>query len=426
MTTESKTARIDRVRAARIIAGVIFWAVAAAGARIALRTTDPDGAVTTRVVDYLSREPRIFEVSFPASAPIGRANTVRIDRDGELFSAGFVVSVEERDGARLARIAVFPELADDVSASTRFVSYRTDGGVAWVMKTLLSETRLDEIRGIAKRRWDREKDRLMVELQPGLVRLGEDVIAVLREDFPRVLDERRDEFSTLATVMRERGWEDNFEGVFNEVLWPKFRDRSLPMLQDVGDEIVSEFPLWAISWAYVVETLPFTNNDRVEERVREFLVEKATPIIAKRAPQLREAAGEVMREAAADERTLDAVNQAVLDIGADPRFREAMRAVLDTWLIANPRVKEIISGLWRRPDLRRPAERFLGRLEPDVHRIANGIVLNAERDGINPDLARVLRRKLLREDESWVLIEFAGPSDEALPTRLSGEDGGVR
>ena len=172
--------------------------------------------------------------------------------------------------------------------------------------------------------------------------------------------------------------------------------------------------------------MPFTGQDKVERRVREFLVEKATPIVSGKGPELRRAANEVLREAAADERTLAAIDRAVRDIGGDPRFREAMRSVLDTWLIDNPRVREVITSAWSRPDLRGPAERFLSRLEPDVHRIANGIVLNAERDGINPDLARVLRRKILRENESWVLLELDDSATSAAPDHFTGIDGGVR
>lgn len=416
----------DTSRTLRRVTGVLFWSAVLAGAAIFFRAESALHTTFDRVREHVLRAPRIYAVEFPAAADVDQGSVVRIERDGELYSAGYVAEMRVDEGVKKARIAIFPQFADRVNGATRFVSHRTDGGVAWVLQTLLPEDRMAEIRDVARSRWYREKDRFMDEIQPGVVRLGEDVIEVLREDFPRVLKERDAEFRELAVVMRERGWEDNFEGVFNEVLWPRFREKSLPTLKGVGDEIVAEFPVWAVSWAYLVENLPFGGEDKVERKVREFLVEKATPIVSAKGPELRKAANEVFREAAADERTLKAIDQAVRDIGGDPRFRKAMKGVLDTWLIANPRVREVIGSAWSRPDLRGPAERFLSRLEPDVHRIANGIVLNAERDGINPGLARVLRRKLLRENESWVLLELDDSATTATPDRFSGIDGGVR
>ena len=239
--------RRDGGRALRRATGILFWIAILAGGAAFFRTDETLASTLESVRLHVARSPRIYAVEFPATADVANENVVRIFRDGELFSAGYVTDLRVEGDVKKAQIALFPAFADRVNGATRFVSHRTDGGVAWILQTLLPESRMSEIRDIARSRWYREKDRLMSEIQPGVVRLGEDVIEVLREDFPRVLKERDTEFRELTVVMRERGWEDNFEAVFNEVLWPRFREKSLPTLKGIGDEIVSEFPVWAVS-----------------------------------------------------------------------------------------------------------------------------------------------------------------------------------
>ena len=110
----------------------------------------------------------------------------------------------------------------------------------------------------------------------------------------------------------------------------------------------------------------------------------------------------------------------------DERFKDASRRIVDTWVIKNDALKELIAGVWERPELRSPIERFIETLEPDIKAIANMILLDDKRKGLNPDLARVLRRKLLREDEDWVLLELVDDPDHKPFDVLVGFDGGVR
>jgi hypothetical protein len=84
-----------------------------------------------------------------------------------------------------------------------------------------------------------------------------------------------------------------------------------------------------------------------------------------------------------------------------------------------------LKGALTRPNVKQPLAHIVDRFERDIHNIANLILLNETHDGINPDLARVLRNRLLREDESWVLL-IPGEGEAWRDEELIGEDGGTR
>ena len=410
----------------RVAAGLVFWVASVAGVWILHEEFDAESEISGRIIRHLTRDAPVFEASFPVDTTVGAKNVVRIDTKGGLLAAGHVISVDETETGRQAVVAIYPEYSHRVSDASRLYSARTSKELGWVLNTLLPEARLEEIREILRKRWEERKEELLRELEPGLLHFVDDVVETLRDDFPRVVEQHRADFKVIGTVLHERAWKQNFQGVFIGEVWPVIEERSLPLLRTIGDEIVDEFPVWAMSWAYVVQTLPFTDNDKVAARIRGFIKEKALPIVRGYGSDFRSMATGVLRDTFGNDAALTSLENAAAEVAADPRFRAAMWSIFKSWIIENPKFAGLLAGTWERPDIRQPVERFLEAFEPDVRKIGNLLLLNDDGDGINPDLARVLRRKLLKEDESWVLLELNEDHGGRSTTTLVGLDGGIR
>ncbi len=418
--------KINFPRLARTSAGVLVWLALIVAVAAGFRSEGLLAETGSRLATHVGSEPPRFPARFPAGSPLAVGNPLRIRVENGFFAAGRVESVREDDEGLLAEVSIFPEYAERVGPDVRLTAARTSGDISWIVQTLLPDSRREFIEAQLKGRWSRERDDLLEILKPGLKRLSTDSFELLRLRLPVVLAENRDEVDLIMEVLREKGWHGELEGVFNDVVWPAVERRSLPILETIGNELVDEIPVWSMSWSYLVQSMPFGSKDRLEKKLKEFLQEDAVPIVQKHGPEFEEMAREVLNEATRDERTRAATGRALTAISEDPRFNDALERLLEALIVRDPEVRAFTADVWKRPDLRDPLEDFLGRFEPEIKRIANSLLLDESRRGINPDLARVLRRKLLREDEDWVLLEPGSRAEGPPPAILPGVNGGIR
>jgi hypothetical protein len=72
-------------------------------------------------------------------------------------------------------------------------------------------------------------------------------------------------------------------------------------------------------------------------------------------------------------------------------------------VLTNERLADLVRRHWEGGLAAAAAEAF-ARLEPLVREAVDTIVLDAERDGINPRLVRVLRARVFRKDGRFVLL----------------------
>ncbi|MEE9394180.1 MAG: hypothetical protein V3W41_16905 [Planctomycetota bacterium] len=415
-------------RRLRAAAGVLIWTALVGGGLTTLRQSEKHSLALARMGQQLVGSLEVIEIRFPLATGLGRGSRLRVEQGESLFQAGEVLSWREDSGEKVARVSVYPEYRQWLGEGAGFIAYETSGDIAWIIKTLFPPRVRQEILELLTKRWKEQRDTLLRRLGPGLIRLGDDLARALRDDFKKIVAEHRDDLDIMGRVLRERAWDGHIEKNFQEEIWPIVQERATPLVVQISEELIEAFPLFDFSWSYLLQKVNLSGSGRVQAELREFMTKKGVPILKSHDKQFREAAIQALKEVAASDHTRRAFERAFHDVSHDDRFREALTRVLSKWLLENEAVREIMSGLWDRDDLRRPLERFMDRLTPDIHRIANSIVLNDAGDGIDPELARVLRRKILREDERWILLD---PSPQELgkddkPPSFKGRIGGIR
>lgn len=409
----------------RIALGAAVWAAAivfiAAGA-------NDEGATRAigRLLDHAANpSPPEYEALFPRDSTVRGGQTVRVETAGEYFSAGRVIDVETTANGLLARVAIFPEYVPLLRADARLESVSSTGDVAWVVSVLLPKAKLEKLKELLGRAWVEEKDRLWHDLEPGLARFAGDVAAALRADLPKLLDSQNDDIRTLSDVVRQRVWNDHLRDAFLAEIWPKAESRAAPIVAKIGDEIVHKAPVFTLSWSYLMQKLPFSDDEAVRRRMRRFIEEEVVPILAAHRDEFKEASMSIVQDALKNEKFVGALEQGLANCVADPRFRAAAKNLLDHWVVSNPRVRELFAGLFARDDVRKPIEALLSDREGDIRAVAHLLLLDDEEYGINPDLARVLRRKILGEGQDWVFLD-PGVGNPLAGRRLQGIGGGVK
>jgi hypothetical protein len=394
---------------------------------VAMAVIYPEGAAhapADKLLRYLFESSIGVTVSFPADTRLERGDPVFI-RDPEKFllRIGRVEQVT-RGGTVDARLSVYPEHADLLRTDTRAESFAVRVGANWVIETILPPERLRAIREDAALFFDREGAAVREALWPELERALVDMIAMYEEELPRALAARSDEWKFIYERHRQGVVREELVPVLEQVVLPIAKVRLEPFLTEVGRELWKELPIWSLGVRYLLERVPGTKEDQVEEKFKEYLVQKAAPIISKHSPEAMRIAGGILKETMADPRVRAAFGQVAKALAADEELSALLRQTANELVIQNERLLAILKERWD-SGLRAAVLDASRRLDPLVREVVNGIVLNEERDGINPRLAQVLRTAVFRKDGRWVLLTpGAGaplPDRAVLPGSRYGE-----
>lgn len=388
--------------------------------------TTTESTVMARAWEHLSINELRVTARFPKSSNLHIGCRILVGTDKGLRIVGSLDTVKTVQGDKIAQLLIFPDKSHFLHSDSAFTSYRTASDVAWVVQTLIPPEHLDVIKQRLLVTWKKERSQLWDELKPGLIRLLEELGTVLKDEFPALIESHVADMNIMSEVLRERSWEEHLEPVFVSTIWPLMEERAAPIISSVGDEIIEEAPVWSLYWAYLRQKVSSDANPKhLEKRVGEFLSEKAVPIIRRHSTEFRETLRTILFDLLKNETVQIAVQESIMGAASDPRFRKALSTVLEQWVLKSTRVRAVLEGALKRPDVATPLTHIMDSFERDIHHIANLILLNDTRDGINPDLARVLRSRLLREDESWILLT-PGSGSSWSGEALQGQDGGTR
>ncbi len=382
--------------------------------------------VLSRAWKHVSTSELSVLATFAESSQLKAGSRVLVETDQGLRMVGTLDRVETTAGQQRGHLLIFKDKQHLLHDDSSFIAYQTASDVAWVVQTLLPKEHIETITERLLATWNKEKAQLWSNLKPGLIHLIVDLGTVLKEEFPALIKSHADDIEIMGEALRKRAWEEHIEPVFVSEVWPLMEEQVAPVISRVGDEIIAEAPVWSLYWAYLRQRVSSDSKaNHLQKRIGEFLSEKAVPIIQRHSPEFREAVSAMLLDTISNESVQRALRESVVGTASDPQFQEALNRVLEQWVLKSARVQEVLEAALSRPDVKEPLSRIMDSFERDVHHIANLILLNDTHDGINPDLARVLRNRLLREDEAWVLLV----SGEGAPWNgeiLSGKDGGTR
>ncbi len=405
----------------RIALGLGAWLILIPFCWRAGTRADPGAARAKRFLGHFFRAPVDLPITLTGNVTPTDLAPVMIETREGLLQVGRIRSTDDGEW----RAVIFPEFRDMVGQRSRLAWHETRGNLEWVFATLFPPERLDRIGRRSRAGWSREKRRFLADIRPGLETLAGDLAKALEKALPVVLEERRQDLDALGRLFRDLAWESHLREVFQSVIWPRAVEASEPAVRAIQDEILDAFPVWALSWAVVVQALPFTDNDRVKLKIRAFLKEKALPIVRSHLPELKAAGVRLIQEMLRDPRVTDAFSGAFQAFQSDGQVRTILSRLLDDWVVKNEEFRCVLREAWSRPALKEPLGRFLAAVEPDIRGIADEILLDDDHRGINPDLARVLRRQLLGEDRRWARL-IPGETGGAPPSTLPMHAGGVR
>jgi hypothetical protein len=407
-------------RTHRIILGGVIWAAALAGVVTAARAHGPEVAAPAgRIGRWLVVAPRTAVAQLTGPLRVGdpvldhaRDHVGRVVRIAGADGTDFIDTRQAAaaiDSRTLFTVTVAFDPEVRVPAAPRMTARwvdRDDAG--WALSTLLPEPKrrmlIDELRAFASEN--------KVEIEGFLRPIAEDAIGhgmlTLEQNLSAALEARKDAIQAVLDDHRVMVKNDLLP-VLKRRLGPSAKKKAEPLLRDIGRELWNELPMWSLGWSAFVDQLPGTSRTRMDAWWKEFVDQKAIPILKEHEDELMRALEELIEEGARDAEVRAALGAATRRLAADPRFKQIVRGVIEDALVKPFDLHALVERLVEDPKHQQRLRRLQDLASPMLQRLGRKLTIDPDTGRIDPDLARVLRRVVFNKDARWVEL---APEDE--------------
>jgi hypothetical protein len=324
---------------------------------------------------------------------------------------GTVESVREDTAAvgtkaYVARILLDPEYDPADLEGARVEYGESSGDTAWIIATLLPPKKrvlvFDQLRSFSSGHSAEIKELL----DPIMEQVVEHAEQVLETTLTPTIKRHEHEIDVLLDRYRST-LKDELLPVLKESLGPAAKEKAKPILTKIGRECWDALPMWEGSWAYFKTKLPFQKTNYIDEWWQEFLEKKAMPILKEHEDELVKAGEDLVKDGFKDPKVRAAFNDVMKKLAKDKEFRDLARAIVEEALIKpfNP------GALWDKiaadPRNRSRFAKLNQAFAPVMQRIVRLVAVEQRldgRDGLSPEVAQVLRRKVFNKDSRWVMV----------------------
>lgn len=401
-----------RPRASRILVGAAVWAALAGLAAAGLYRAREHPAFSSdpprRIFDYATRRPFRVDVEFPPATPAMAGDPVCMRRGDAMVTVGQVRRVFRDDAKTTMRVELFEPPAEGRAGDFRFTAVPNPRTPAWVLNVLLNEERKARLLEDLRRFAASHQEQIFATFWPPFEAFLRDAFRILGDDLPEVLEARDEEVQRILNRHKNETFEEELLPVLKAEVWPTVRERSAPLMEDVGREIWARMPVWQLGWRYFYQQVPFTDDEILERRWQKFLDEEAIPVLESHTEDFLEVVRVVVTDMAQNPRMSAALRSVLSAVVDDPVFADLMRGVFSDLLSPEGRILLALRERFTSPVFVDRLNNLLEDLGPTLNRTANRILLDESGLAINPDLAKVLRTQILWKDACWVLLETGG------------------
>jgi hypothetical protein len=424
----------------RIIIGLAVCVGLAAAPWLALRVRAAPAvngaeqpAISTALWHYWTGTRRTVLLQFAKATEVAVGDPIFMqDRPGSLRQVGEIQSLADSDGHALAyrfadvpaAQALFYPFAPQVGANAHVQYHTTPSSLAWVVNTLVTPERKEQLTREFKKTLDEHRDEILKLLAPVVDRSLQDMVAILAEDLPRAVLAHEKELDALGAKYERELVDRQLLPLVKHEIWPLVKARTEPEVRAVGQELWQRVSLWSFGWRYAYDKLPFTAGNRTDQEWQRFLEKEALPIIERHSEAFVGVVRNVVADVAGNPRVREAARKSLAVVADDPEFKRIVRAIFDEAILRNPRFREALERQWQSVETQAALEQASSILEPAIRRMTD-VLIGSPDTGVTPEFAQVLRSQILAKDRRWFLLEVPQKST-AVIQRAEAEGAGRR
>ena len=409
----------------RAIAGGLIWIGLIAAIIFVLRSvssTAPEAI--DELVTYAGHQRQSIELDSSYLLPLRPGDPIYKDGSDDAKPIGMVWSSKvQDDGDTKVRVVMFAN-CPTISDKDYFVYREATDSVDWMLRTMFHDEKKAELKELIQDAIKTNQTELVEAFKPVIVQSLKEAKTLVRDDLRQAFETRKPQLNKLSQRYQTEVLEKKLMPVFQSEVWPIIQTESEPLVSEISREIWSEVSVFGFGWRYIYDRTPLPKKDLTEKKFKEFVDEKAKPIIAAHLDEVLELQQKIVGKVAENENVRQALNESVRAATSDPELQKFLADVLKDVLINNPRLQEAMNKQWSSAEAKQAFSLANTKLDPVVREI--GMSLFGTPDGgITPEFASVLRRRILHKDARWLSLKIIDPAanealgaNEPMPTNL--------
>ena len=373
---------------------------------------------------YASHQRQSIELDSGFMLPLRPGDPIYKDGSDDAKPIGMVWSSKIQDsGDTKVRVVMYAN-SPTISDNDHFVYREATDSVDWMLRTMFHDKKKAELKELIQNAIKTNQTELVEAFKPVVVNSLKDANILIRDDLGKAFESRKPQLTKLSQRYQAEVLEKKLLPVFESEVWPIIQTESEPLVSEISREIWSEVSVFGFGWRYIYDRTPLPKKDLTEKKFKEFVDEKAKPIIAAHLDEVLQLQQKIVGKVAENEKVRQALNESVRAATNDPELQAFLADLLQDVLINNPRLQEAMNKQWSSAEAQQAFSLANAKLDPVIREI--GISLFGTPDGgITPEFASVLRRRILHKDARWLTLKIVDPAandalgpNASMPTKL--------
>lgn len=386
-------------------------------AETTLRQIDPTSRLRPGDPVFLENEDRL-DGDQPAFRQVGRVLEVlerqddaRRDDDGAQGDRVLGDSVLGNRGEPAGTEVLIVWYDSEVSAQEcQLFQYHSTGRLSEVIETLMPPEKQEAIReeiAVAMARHGEDLSQAFVPLVEESLKKS---LPVIENEFRRAVARHRSDLDAAAQRWNDELVQERLIPMARREILPIVKKHGQPPAEAIGREIWDRASLFRFGWRAIYDKTPLPRKDLLREEWKRFVEDEAVPVLEEHMDEIVVAIQRSVRDVSKNPAIRQELSGVAEEIASDPQSRRLVQTILKETLVENPELRDVWREVWSSDKARAAFDIAGERMEPVVRKIGDEI-FGSEKDGINPDFARVLRSQILRKDRRWIVAWHTGASN---------------
>ncbi|RMG39124.1 MAG: hypothetical protein D6725_05780 [Planctomycetota bacterium] len=304
--------------------------------------------------------------------------------------------------------------ARNVASEGTFVYCAIDDSLLWVVEELLTPQRRKALQAELERAFQEHGAALFADLQPVASLLLQDLIQIAEQDGPTVLQRHHAELQRLSERYRKSLVEQRLIPLVQSEVFPIVRKHAEPVVWQVGREIWERVRVWSLVWRFVYDRVRAPEQKLLDQELQRFVDKEVVPILKRHTRDFIAVVERTIVETATNEKVQQEFSSSLQQIGHDPELHRLLVTLGRELFWENPRARERLRQRLNDPQTRAALQRMARRIEQTSQRIGQ-ILFGTLQQGITPEFASVLRRRILQKDRRWFEWRWEAPQRNESP-----------
>lgn len=398
----------------RVIIGALIWIGAIGLGVFAMRQSFEDSPESLRqLVSFVTYQRKTIQLECDRSLYLRVGDPVFLAGSDQTAPIGQVASVHSEDGIYSAETTITLFGSSPVVTNEDYVEFHfAPDSVEWMIQTMLPEQKRDEIRKMIQDAYVEHRDEIFEEFNPVIQATMRETSDLVKQELKRAFESRKDKLSEIGNRYQNELLKKELIPLFQNEILPIIEEEGEPLVREIGQEIWNEVSVLSFGWRYLYDKSPLPEKKLTEKKFKEFVDQKAKPILESHTDDFIELQKEIGRKVSANPKVKETISKSLSKVMSDEEIQQLLVDVFKEVTLDNPKFRETIQKQMQSAEAQRAMAIANAKLDPVIRNIGVSLFGNPQL-GITPEFARVMRRRILFKDASWLTLHLVNPEANA-------------